>query len=97
MKGVLQQQGEDFKKEMKERDRSLLQKLKLSHEAFYNNQFERDSQLLTIMIKREEKRQPNGRNRSRDSKFYTSLYKGISRRSWMTGTRIKGKLNPTSR
>ena len=55
MKGVLQQQGEDFKKEMKERDRNLLQKLKLSHEAFYNNQFERDSQLLTIMKEREEK------------------------------------------
>ena len=38
---------------MKERDRDLLQKLKLSHEAFYNNQFERDSQLLTIMKKKE--------------------------------------------
>ena len=43
MKGVFQQQGEDFKKEMKERDRDLLQKIKLSHEAFYNNKFERDS------------------------------------------------------
>ena len=53
MKEALQQQREDFKKEMKERDRDLLQKLKLSHEAFYNNQFERDSQLLTIMKKRE--------------------------------------------
>ena len=49
MKEVLQQQREDFKKEMKERDRDLLQKLKLSHESFYNNQFERDSQLLTIL------------------------------------------------
>ena len=56
MKGVLQQQGEDFKKEMKERDRDLLQKLKLSHEAFYNNHFERDSQLLTL-IKEKEKEQ----------------------------------------
>ena len=54
MKEVLQQQREDFKKEMKERDRDLLQKLKLSHEAFYDNQFEHDSQLLTIMKKREE-------------------------------------------
>ena len=54
MKEVLQQQREDFKKEMKERDRDLLQKLKLSHEAFYNNRFERDSQLLTIMKKRDE-------------------------------------------
>ena len=54
MKEALQQQREDFKKEMKERDRDLQQKLKLSHESFYNNQFERDSQLLTIMKKREE-------------------------------------------
>ena len=52
MKEILQQQREDFKKEMKERDRDLLQKLKLSHEAFYNNQFECDSQLLTIMKER---------------------------------------------
>ena len=54
MKEVLQQQREDFKKEMNERDRDLLQKLKLSHEVFYNNQFERDSQLLNIMKKMEE-------------------------------------------
>ena len=53
MKGILKQQGEDFKKEMKERDRDLLQKLKLSHEAFYNNQFERDSQLLTLVKEKE--------------------------------------------
>ena len=57
MKGVFQQQGEDFKKEMKERDRNLLRKLKLSHEAFYNNQFERDSQLLTIIKEREAKQE----------------------------------------
>ena len=53
MKGVLKQQGEDFKKEMKERDRDLMQELKLSHEAFYNNQFERDSQLLTLIKEKE--------------------------------------------
>ena len=53
MKGLLKQQGEDFKKEMKERDRDLLQELKLSHEAFYNNQFERDSQLLTLIKEKE--------------------------------------------
>ena len=37
MKGVLQQQGEDFRKEMEKRDKDLLQKLKFSNEAFYNN------------------------------------------------------------
>ena len=55
MRGVLKQQGEDFKKELEEKDRNLLQKLKLIHVAFYNNQFERDSQLLTIMKEKEEK------------------------------------------
>ena len=53
LKGVLKQQGEDFKNEMKERDRDLLQKLKLSHEAFYNNQFECGSQLLTHIKEKE--------------------------------------------
>ena len=53
MKGLLKQQGEEFKKEMKERDRDLLQELKLSHEAFYNNQFEHDSQLLTLIKEKE--------------------------------------------
>ena len=53
MKEVLKQQGEDFKKEMEERDSDLLQKLKLSHEAFYNNQFERDSKLLTLIKEKE--------------------------------------------
>ena len=37
MKEVLQQQGEKFRKEMEKRDRDLLKKLQLSHEAFYNN------------------------------------------------------------
>ena len=53
VKEVLKQQGEDFKREMKERDRDLMQELKLSHEAFYNNQFIRDSQLLTLIKEKE--------------------------------------------
>ena len=55
MKGVLKQQEEDFKKDLEERDGKLFQRLKLIHEAFYNNQFQRDSQLLTIMKEKEEK------------------------------------------
>ena len=76
MKGVLQQQGEDFKKEMKERDRILLQKLKLSHEAFYNNQFERDSQLLTIMKERDEKQATKWEEQI---KGFQVLYKSLQR------------------
>ena len=76
MEGVLQQQGEDFKKEMKERDRNLLQKLKLSHEAFYNNQFERDSQLLTIIKEREEKQEAKWEEQIKGFQF---LYKSLQR------------------
>ena len=76
MKGVLQQQGEDFKKEMKERDRDLLQKLKLSHEAFYNNQFEHDSQLLTIMKEREEKQEAKWEEQI---KGFQVIYKSLQR------------------
>ena len=74
MKGVLQQQRDYFKKEMKERDRNLLQKLKLSHEAFYNNQFERDSQLLTIMKEREAKQEAKWEEQIKGFQF---LYKSL--------------------
>ena len=53
MKEVLQQQREDFRKEMEKRDRDLLKKLQLSHEAFYNNQFNRDNQLLGLIKERD--------------------------------------------
>ena len=76
MKEVLQQQREDFKKEMKERDRDLLQKLKLSYESFYNNQFERDSQLLTIMKKKEVEHEAKFGEQIKGFKFlYRSLQK----------------------
>ena len=81
MKGVLQQQREDFKKEMKERDRDLLQKLKLSHEAFYNNQFERDSQLLTIMKEREAEQEAKWGEQIKGFQFlYKSLQKDFEKK-----------------
>ena len=55
LKGLRKQQGEDFKKDLEERDGKLFQKLKLIHDAFYNNQFRRDSEVLTIMKEKEEK------------------------------------------
>ena len=55
MKEVLHQQGEDFRKEMENRDKDLLKKLQLSHEAFYNNQFNRDNQLLELVKERDAK------------------------------------------
>ena len=81
MKEALQQQREDFKKEMKERDRDLLQKLKLSHEAFYNNQFERDSQLLTIMKKREAEHEAKWGEQIKGFQFlYKSLQKDFEKK-----------------
>ena len=61
---------------MEERDRNLLQKLKLIHEAFYNNQFERDSQLLTIMKEKEEKHAAKWDEQIKGSQI---LYKSIQR------------------
>ena len=46
LKKVMEHKEEKFRKEMEKRDRDVLKKLQLSHEAFYNNQFNRDSQLL---------------------------------------------------
>ena len=43
MKEILEHQEEKFKKEMEERDHDLPKKLQLSHESFYNNQYDRDS------------------------------------------------------
>ena len=43
LKKIMEHKEEKFRKEMKERDRDLLKKLQLSHEAFYNNQFDQDS------------------------------------------------------
>ena len=53
IKKILEHQEENFKKEMKGRDQDLLKKLQLSHEAFYNNQFARDSQLLALIKERD--------------------------------------------
>ena len=81
MKGVFKRQGEDFKKEMKERDRDLLQKLKLSHEAFYNNQFECNSQLLTIMKEREAKQETKWEEQIKGFKvIYKSLQKDFEKK-----------------
>ena len=57
VKEVLKHQGEDFKKDLEERDDKLFQRLKLIHDAFYNNQFRRDSEVLTIMKERETKQE----------------------------------------
>ena len=39
----MEHKEEEFRKEMEKRDRDLLKKLQLSHEAFYNNQVNRST------------------------------------------------------
>ena len=49
----LKQKEEEWKEEMDRREEELLEKMKASLEAFYNNQFNKDAELLTILRKRE--------------------------------------------
>ena len=53
IKVILENQEVKFKKEMEERDHELLKKLQLSHESFYNNRYDRDSQLLKLIKERD--------------------------------------------
>ena len=55
----LKQKEEKWKEEMKRRGRELQEKMKASFEAFYNNQFNRDGKLLTILRKREAEMEGN--------------------------------------
>ena len=81
MKGVLQQQREDFRKEMEKRDKDMLEKLQLSHEAFYNNQFNRDNQLLGIIKERDTKQEEQTKEIVKGFKFvYTSLGKDLEKK-----------------
>ena len=81
MKGVLQQQREDFRKEMEKRDKDLLQKLKFSNEAFYNNQVNRDNQLLGIIKERDAKLEEQTKENVNGFKFlYMSLEKDFEKK-----------------
>ena len=81
MKEVLQQQGEDFRKEMEKRDRDLLKKLQLSHEAFYNNQFNRDNQLLELVKERDAKQEEKTKENINGFMFlYMSLLKDFEKK-----------------
>ena len=81
MKGVLQQQREDFRKEMEKRDKDQLQKLKFSNEAFYNNQVNRDNQLLGIIKERDAKLEEQTKENVNGFKFlYMSLEKEFEKK-----------------
>ena len=76
VKEVLKQQGENFKKDLEERDGKLFQKLKMIHDAFYNNQFRRDSQVLNIMKERETEQENKWEEKLNEIKV---LFKSLQR------------------
>ena len=66
---------------MEERDHDLLKKLQLSHESFYNNQYDRDSQLLTIIKKRDSDQEAKTMEQIKGFKFlYMSMFKDLEKR-----------------
>ena len=81
MRENLEHQEEIFKKEMEERDHDLLKKLQLSHESFYNNQYDRDSQLLKLIKERDLDQETKTKEQIKGFKFlYMSLLKDFEKR-----------------
>ena len=81
LKKILDHQQENFKKEMEGRDQALLKKLKLSHESFYNNQYERDSQLLKLIKERDAEQEAKTKEHIKGFKFlYMSLIKDFEKK-----------------
>ena len=81
IKKILKHQEEKFKKEMEKRDRDLLKKLQFSHESFYNNQFDRDSQLLALIKERDADQEAKTKEHIKGFKFlYMSLLKDFEKK-----------------
>ena len=81
LKKIMENKEEKFIKEMEKRDRDLLKKLQLSHEAFYNNQFNRDSQLLELIKKRDAEQELKTKENIKGFKFlYRSLLKDFEKK-----------------
>ena len=81
MKEILEHQEEKFKKVMEERDHDLLKKLQLSHESFYNNQYDCDSQLLKIIKKRDSDQEAKTMEQIKGFKvLYMSMFKDLENR-----------------
>ena len=74
LKKIMEHKEEEFRKEMEKMDRDLLKKLQLSHEAFYNNQFNRDNQLLGLIKERDAEQEEKTKENINGFKFlYMSL------------------------
>ena len=80
-KKILEHQEEKFKKEMEDRDQDLLKKLQLNHESFYNNQFDRDSQLLKLIKERDADQEAKTKEQVKGFKFlYMRLLKDFEKK-----------------
>ena len=81
LKKVMEHKEEKFRKEMEKRDRDVLKKLQLSHEAFYNNQFNRESQLLELIKKIDAEQELKTKENIKGFKFlYMSLLKDFEKK-----------------
>ena len=81
IKKILEHQEEKFRKEMEERDRDLLKKLQLSHESLYNNQCDRDSQLLKLIKERDSEQEAKTKEQIKGFKFlYMSLLQDFKKK-----------------
>ena len=67
---------------MEKRDKDLLKKMELIHEAFYNNQFNRDEKLLGIIKERDMNKKSRQRRSSRDSSPSIYPWGKIWRKRW---------------
>ena len=66
---------------MEDRDQDLLKKLQLSHESFYNNQFDRDSQLLKLIKERDADQEAKTKEHIKGFKFlYMQLLKDFEKK-----------------
>ena len=66
---------------MEDRDQDLLKKLQLSHESFYNNQYDLDSQLLTLIKERDSDQEAKTKERIKGFKFlYISMFKDFKKK-----------------
>ena len=81
IKKILEHQKEKFKKEIEERDRDLLKNLQLSHESFYNIQYDRDSQLLKLIKERDSEQEAKTKEQIKGFKFlYMSMFKDFEKK-----------------
>ena len=76
----LKQREEEWKEELKRREEKVNERMKASLEAFYNNQFKRDAELLTILRNREAEMERNMLKKIKAFKYlYKELFKEFGR------------------